>query len=34
MQVVALDHALGTVEFAIVRNPYCDNRDLVSPDDD
>lgn len=34
MKVVGLDAALGTAEIAIVRNPYCDNRDLVPPDED
>lgn len=34
MKVIALDPALGTAEIAIVRNPYCDNRDLVPPDED
>ncbi|MHB1167923.1 MAG: hypothetical protein ACYC28_01415 [Longimicrobiales bacterium] len=34
MKVVDLDFALGTAEIEIVRNPYCDNRDLVPPDED
>ncbi len=34
MKVIALDFALGTAELEIVRNPYCDNRDLVPPDED
>lgn len=34
MKVVALDVALGTARLAVVRNPYCDDRDLVPPEDD
>jgi hypothetical protein len=33
MEVVALDAARGIVEVAVVRNPYCDDRDLVPPED-
>ena len=31
---VQIDAAAGTVRFALVRNPYCDNRDLVPPEGD
>ncbi len=34
MQVVALDAEHGTAVLAVVRNPYCDDRDLIPPDDD
>lgn len=34
MKVVALDVALGTAQLAVVRNPYCDDRDLIPPEDD
>jgi hypothetical protein len=28
-QVISIDAAAGTVRFAAVRNPYCNNRDLI-----
>lgn len=31
---VLIDPQAGTVRFAFVRNPYCDDRDLVPPDSD
>lgn len=34
MKVTALDAARGIVELAVVRNPYCDDRDLVPPEED
>lgn len=34
MEVIALDPVLGTAQVAIVRNPYCDDRDLVPPDEE
>jgi hypothetical protein len=34
IEVVDLDEARGIATIAIVRNPYCDDRDLIPPDDD
>lgn len=31
---VSIDPEAGTLRFALVRNPYCDDRDLVPPDED
>lgn len=33
-QVVAVDAAEGTVRIAAIRNPYCNDRDLVPPEID
>jgi hypothetical protein len=33
MQPIELDHARGIYRFAVVRNPYCDDRALVPPQD-
>ena len=32
-KVTSLDAARGIVEIAVVRNPYCDDRDLFPPED-
>jgi hypothetical protein len=34
LKPVEIDVARGTLRFAIVRNPYCDDRSFVPPDDD
>jgi hypothetical protein len=34
LKVTSLDSERGIVELAVVRNPYCDDRDLIPPDDD
>lgn len=31
---VEIDQQEGTVRFALVRNPYCDDRSLIPPEDD
>lgn len=33
LRPVAIDVAAGTMRFEIVRNPYCDNRSFVPPED-
>ena len=34
MKALALDAPSGTFRFEIVRNPYCNNRSLIPPEDD
>jgi hypothetical protein len=34
MKALALDAASGAFKFEIVRNPYCNNRALIPPEDD
>jgi hypothetical protein len=31
-QVLSVDAALGAIEIAVVRNPYCTDRDLIPPE--
>lgn len=33
LQPVAIDPQAGSFRFAFVRNPYCDDRDLIPPDE-
>ena len=34
MKALALDEASGTLKLEIVRNPYCNDRSLIPPEDD
>lgn len=34
LKPLAIDVARGTFRFVVTRNPYCDDRSLVPPDDD
>jgi hypothetical protein len=33
LQAIAVDPVAGTFEFAVVRNPNCNNRALIPPQD-